>query len=72
MTNRTKFSPQTEPLKVERGPKEDEIVARGHFHDRVGESPARCGHFGTSGSSLARLLSEISQFENCESVDSNL
>ena len=52
-------------IKVERGPKEDERVARGHFHDRVGESPARCGHFGTSGSSLARLLSEISQFENC-------
>ena len=51
------FSPN-EALKVERGPKED-------FHDRVGESPARCGHFGTSGSSLARLLSEISQFENC-------
>ena len=58
--------------KVERGLKEDERVARGHFHDRVGESPARCSHFGTTRSSLARLLSEISQFENCESVDSNL
>ena len=51
------FSPK-EALKVERLPKED-------IHDRVGESPARCGHFGTSRSSLARLLSEISQFENC-------
>ena len=59
-------------IKVERRPKEDERVVRGHFHDRVGESPARCGRFGTSGSSLARLLSEISQFENCYSVGSNL
>ena len=33
------FSPN-EALKVERGPKEDERVARSHFHDRVGESPA--------------------------------
>ena len=30
-----------------------------------GASPARCRHFGTSGSSLARFLSEILQFENC-------
>ena len=54
-----------EAIKVERGLKEDERVARGHFHDRVGESPARCGHVGTKNISFTRLLSEISQFENC-------
>ena len=27
-----------EAIKVERGPKEDERVAQGHFHERVGES----------------------------------
>ena len=31
-------------------PKEGERVARGHFHERVGESPGRYEIFGTSGS----------------------
>ena len=34
-------------------------------YDRLGESPAPCAHFGASRSGLARLLSKISQFENC-------
>ena len=45
-------------------PKEDERVGRGHFHERVGESPVREEHFGTSGSAISFFVSEISQFEN--------
>ena len=45
-------------------PKEDERVGRGHFHERVGESPVREEHFGTSGSAVSFFVSEISQFEN--------
>ena len=33
--------------KLEKGPKEDEGVARGHFHPRENESPHRCRHSGT-------------------------
>ena len=44
--------------------KEDERVGRGHFHERVGESPVREEHFGTSGSAVSFFVSEISQFEN--------
>ena len=47
-----------------KGPKEGERVARGHFHERVGESPVREEHFGTSGSAVSFFVSEISQFEN--------
>ena len=36
-----------------KGPKEGERVARGHFHERVGESPRRYENFGTSGSAVA-------------------
>ena len=46
-------------------PKEGERVARGHFHERVGESPRRYENFGTSGSSVAFFVSEIQPFENC-------
>ena len=45
--------------------KEGERVARGHFHERVGESPRRYENFGTSGSSVAFFVSEIQPFENC-------
>ena len=45
-------------------PKDDERVGRGHFHERVGESPVREEHFGTSGSAISFFVSEISQFEN--------
>ena len=48
-----------------KGPKEGERVARGHFHERVGESPRRYENFGTSGSSVAFFVSEIQPFENC-------
>ena len=34
-------------------PKEGERVARGHFHERVGESPGRYENFVTSGSPVA-------------------
>ena len=50
--------------RAEKGPKEDERVGRGHFHERVGESPVREEHFGTSGSAVSFFVSEISQFEN--------
>ena len=59
-----KHSAPNGAIKVERGPKEDERVARGHFHERVGESPVREEHFGTSGSAVSFFVSEISQFEN--------
>ena len=48
-----------------KGPKEGERVARGHFHERVGESPRQYENFGTSGSSVAFFVSEIQPFENC-------
>ena len=48
-----------------KGPKEGERVARGHFHERVGESPRRYENFGTSRSSVAFFVSEIQPFENC-------
>ena len=49
-------------IKVERGTKEDERVAGGH--ERVGESPVREEHFGTSRSPVSFFVSEILQFEN--------
>ena len=45
-------------------PKEDERVGRGHFHERVDESPARCGHFGANGSKISRFVPEIRPFKN--------
>ena len=54
-----------------KGPKEGERVARGHFHERVGESPRRYENFGTSGSSVAFFVSEIQPFENCLGSKSN-
>ena len=35
----------------------------GHFHERVGESPRSYENFGTSGSKIARFVSEIWPFE---------
>ena len=45
-------------------PKEGERVARGHFHERVGESSGRYENFVTSGSPVAFIVSEIRPFEN--------
>ena len=42
-----KVSSPNGAVKVEKGPKEDEGVARGHFHPRENESPHRCRHSGT-------------------------
>ena len=44
-------------------PKEDERVGRGHFHERVGESPGQYENFGTSGSKKSCFVSEIWPFE---------
>ena len=52
-------------------PKEGERVGRGHFHERVGESPRRYENFGTSGSPVAFFVSEIRPFENCLGSKSN-
>ena len=52
-------------------PKEGERVGRGHFHERVGESPRRYENFGTSGSLVAFFVSEIRPFENCLGSKSN-
>ena len=43
--------------------KEDERVRRGHFHERVDESPTCYGHFGTNGSKISLLVPEIRPFE---------
>ena len=47
-----KHSAPNGAIKVERGPKEDERVARGHF---------RYKNFGTNGAPVAFFVSEISQ-----------
>ena len=52
-------------------PKEGERVARGHFHERVGESPRRYETFGISGSPVAFFVSEIRPFEDCLGSKSN-
>ena len=52
-------------------PKEGERVGRGHFHERVGESPRRYENFGTSGSPVAFFVSEIRPFENFLGSKSN-
>ena len=46
-----------------KGPKEGERVARGHFHERVGESPRRYENFGTSGSAVAFFVKKLQPFE---------
>ena len=51
--------------------KEGERVARGHFHERVGESLRRYKNFGTSGSPVAFFVSEIRPFENFLGSKSN-
>ena len=42
---------------------EGERVVLGHFHERVGESPRSYENFGTSGSKIARFVSEIWPFK---------
>ena len=44
-------------------PKEDERVGRAHCHERVDESPARCGHFGANGSKISHFVPKIRPFE---------
>ena len=46
-----------------KGPKEGERVARGHFHERVGESPRRYENFGTNAFKKSCFVSEIRPFE---------
>ena len=45
-------------------PKEDERVGRGHFGERVDESPTRYGHFGANGSKISCFVPEIWPFES--------
>ena len=44
-------------------PKKGERVARGHFHERVGESPGQDENFGANGSKISRFVPEIRPFE---------
>ena len=44
-------------------PKEDERVGRGHFHERVGESPGQDENFGANGSKISRFVPEIRPFD---------
>ena len=44
-------------------PKEDERVGRGHFHERVGESPRQDENFGANGFEKSRFVPEIRPFE---------
>ena len=46
-----------------KSPKEDVRVRRGHFHERVEESPTRYGHFGANGSKISCFVPEIRPFE---------
>ena len=46
-----------------KGPKEGERVARGHFHERVGESPVRGCRFATNAFTKSCFVSEIRPFE---------
>ena len=44
-------------------PKEDERVGRGHFHERVGESPGQDENFGANAFTKSRFVPEIRSFE---------
>ena len=44
-------------------PKEDERVGRGHFHERVGESPGQYENFGANAFTKSRFVPEIRPFE---------
>ena len=44
-------------------PKEDERVGRGHFHERVDESPRRYENFATNALTKSCFVSEIRPFE---------
>ena len=46
-----------------KGPKEGERVARGHFHERVGESPGQDENFGANAFTKSRFVPEIWPFE---------
>ena len=43
--------------------KEDERVGRGHFHERVGESPGQDENFGAYAFTKSRFVPEIRPFE---------
>ena len=44
-------------------PKEDERVGRGHFHERVGESPGQDENFGANAFTKSCFVPEIRPFE---------
>ena len=44
-------------------PKEDERVGRGHFHERVGESPGQDENFGANAFTKSHFVAEIRPFE---------
>ena len=44
-------------------PKEDERVGRGHFLERVGESPGQDENFGANAFTKSRFVHEIRPFE---------
>ena len=44
-------------------PKEDERVGRGHFHERVGESPGQDENFGANEFTKSCFVPEIRPFE---------
>ena len=46
-----------------KGLKEGERVGRGHFHERVDESPGQDENFGANGSKISRFVPEIRPFE---------
>ena len=52
-------------------PKEDERVGRGHFHERVDESPRRYENFGTNAFKKSCFVSEIRPFEEKKSAGIN-
>ena len=59
----TIFTPK-EWLLSKKGPKEGERVARGHFHERVGESPVRWLPPGVGITQKPFSVSENGPFEN--------
>ena len=62
----TIFTPK-EWFLSKKGPKEGERVARGHFHERVGESPGQDENFGANGSKISCFVPEIQPFEKKKS-----
>ena len=53
-------------------PKEDERVGRGHFHERVDESPQRYENFGTNAFKKSCFVSEIRPFEESAGIKNSV